>query len=155
MIQEKIAAIVDKYEADRESLIMMLQDIQDTFRYLPEEGLRYLAERLDIPLTQIYAVATFYKAFSLTPEGEHTIHICCGTACHVKGADRILDRLERELHIKEGGTTLDKKYTLKTVRCVGACSLAPIVLIDENVHGRLNQDKAAHLVRPPKSAPTK
>jgi NADH-quinone oxidoreductase subunit E len=148
MIQEKVASIIDKYEADRESLVMMLQDIQDAYRYLPEEALRYIAERMDIPLTQLYAVATFYKAFSLTPEGDHTIHVCCGTACHVRGADRIVDRLERELHIKEGGTTLDKKYTLKTVRCVGACSLAPIVLIDDDVHGRLNQDKAAKLVRP-------
>ncbi len=152
MIHEKVAAIIDKYEGDHESLIMMLQDMQDSFRYLPEEALRYLGERLDIPMTQLYAVATFYKAFSLTPQGDHTIHVCCGTACHVKGADRIVDRLERELHVKEGGTTLDKRYTLKTVRCVGACSLAPIVLIDEQAHGRLTQDKAAKLVRPKKTA---
>jgi NADH:ubiquinone oxidoreductase subunit E len=152
MIQEKVASIVDKYDADKEALIMMLQDIQDTYRYLPEEALRYIAERMDIPLTQLYAVATFYKAFSLTPEGEHTIRVCCGTACHVKGAGRIVDCLERELHVKEGGTTLDKKYTLKTVRCVGACSIAPIVLIDEDVYGRLNQDKAAKLVRPKKGS---
>jgi len=151
MIQEKVAAIIDKYDSDPEALIMILQDIQDSFRYLPEEALRYISERMDIPLTQLYAVATFYKAFSLTPQGEHTIHVCCGTACHVKGADRIVDRLERELHIKEGGTTLDKKYTLKTVRCVGACSLAPIVLIDDAAHGRLNQDKASKLVRPKKT----
>lgn len=151
MIKEKVAAIIDKYDSDREALIMMLQDIQDAFRYLPEEALRYISERMDIPPTQLYAVATFYKAFSLTPEGEHTIHVCCGTACHVKGADRIVDRLERELHIKEGQTTLDRKYTLKTVRCVGACSLAPIVLIDDAAHGRLNQDKAAKLVGPKKT----
>lgn len=146
MIQDKVGAIIEKYDADREALIMIFQDIQDAYHYLPEEALRYVAERMDIPLTQIYAVATFYKAFSLTPEGEHTIHVCCGTACHVKGADRIADRLERELHIKEGGTTLDGKYTLKSVRCVGACSLAPIVIIDDKVHGRLNQDKVARLV---------
>ncbi len=151
MLHEKIASIVDKYEADREALIMILQDVQDTYHYLPEDALRYISERMDIPLTQLYAVATFYKAFSLTPEGEHTIRVCCGTACHVKGSDRIVSCLERELHIKEGGTTLDKKYTLKTVRCVGACSLAPIVLIDDEVHGRLNQDKAVRLVRPKKN----
>ncbi|MFH0800188.1 MAG: NAD(P)H-dependent oxidoreductase subunit E [Pseudomonadota bacterium] len=155
MIQEKTAAIIDKYNADRESLIMMMQDIQDTYRHLPQEALRYLADKMDIPLTQIYAVATFYKAFSLTPQGEHMVHVCCGTACHVKGADRIVSRMERELHIKEGGTTLDGKYTLKTVRCVGACSLAPIVIVDENVHGRLNQDKAVRLVRPQKTTAAK
>lgn len=147
MITEKVGEIIEKYSGTKDSLIMIMQDIQDEYRYLPEEALRYVSEQMDISLAQIYAVATFYKAFSLEPKGEHTICVCTGTACHVRGADRILDRLERELHVKQGGTTLDKKYTLETVRCVGACSLAPIVIKDSATHGRLNQDKAAKLIK--------
>lgn len=147
MITEKTGEIVEKYGANKDALIMIMQDVQDEFRYLPEEALRYISERMDIPLTQIYSVATFYKAFSLEPLGEHTICVCTGTACHVRGSERILDRFERDLHVKPGGTTLDKKYTLQTVRCVGACSLAPIVLKDNETHGRLTQDKAARLIK--------
>lgn len=147
MVHERVGEIIEKYGGHKDGLIMIMQDIQDEYRYLPEDALNYLSERMDIPMTQIYAVATFYKAFSLEPKGEKTICVCTGTACHVRGADRILDRLERELHVKPGGTTLDKKYTLETVRCVGACSLAPIVILDKDTHGRLDQDKAVKLIK--------
>jgi NADH-quinone oxidoreductase E subunit len=129
-----------KYENSQESLIMILQDIQGEYKYLPEPALREVSTRLNVPLSQVYGVATFYKAFSLQPRGKHLIQVCCGTACHVKGAPLVVDRLERALGIKCGNTTKDKKFTLETVRCVGACALAPVVMIGEDTYGRLTQD---------------
>lgn len=129
-----------KYENNQEALIMILQDIQGEYKYLPEPALREVSSRLSVPLSQVYGVATFYKAFSLQPRGKHLIQVCCGTACHVKGAPQIVDRLERTLGIKCGETTKDKKFTLETVRCVGACALAPVVMIGEDTYGRLTQD---------------
>lgn len=129
-----------KYENSQESLIMILQDIQGEYKYLPEPALREVATRLNVPIAQVYGVATFYKAFSLEPRGKHLIQVCCGTACHVKGAPQVVDRLERALGVKCGNTTKDKKFTLETVRCVGACALAPVVMIGEDTYGRLTQD---------------
>lgn len=136
-----------KYENNQEALIMILQDIQGEYKYLPEPALREVSTRLNVPLSQVYGVATFYKAFSLQPRGKHLIQVCCGTACHVKGAPLVVDRLERALGIKCGNTTKDKKFTLETVRCVGACALAPVVMVGEDTYGRLTQDAVEKVLK--------
>lgn len=136
-----------KYDDSQESLIMILQDIQGVYKYLPEPALRQVANRLKVPLSQVYGVATFYKVFSLQPRGKNLIQVCCGTACHVKGAPLMVDRVERALGVKCGGTTKDKKFTLETVRCVGACALAPVVMIGEDTYGRLTQDAVDRILK--------
>ena len=117
----------------------MLQDIQKEKGYLPEEDLSEIAEEVRIPVSRLYSLATFYKAFSLVPRGRHTINVCLGTACHVRGGARLLDKLERDLDVVQGETTEDGRFTVEAVRCVGCCGLAPVVVIDENFHGKLNQ----------------
>ncbi len=134
----KIDAIVARWDRDPNYVIEMLQDVQDTFRYLPEDALRYLSDQVKVPLRQLYHLGTFFKAFSLTPKGEHEIQVCMGTACHVRGASRVLDAFERELEVPPGGTTPDKKYTLEDVRCLGCCSLAPVVQIDDDLTSGAN-----------------
>ena len=142
--------IVDLSKADRivrssggkkTQLIGILQDVQKEFGYLPFRALVRVAESLEIPLQQIYNVATFYKAFSLKPQGKHRTAVCLGTACHVRGGRNVLEQLERELGIEAGGTTKDGLFSLEAVRCVGACSLAPVVIVDEDVYGRVRQDR--------------
>src|SRR5450756_1084494 len=118
---KKAKEIVARYHGERSSLIAILQDVQEAYRYLPQEALIYISQELFVPLTKVYEVATFYKAFSLTPQGEHIVKLCMGTACHVRGAAKILDQLERTLHLKPGQTSSDYKFTLETVNCVGAC----------------------------------
>ena len=143
----EVDRILDRYEGEPGALIPVLQDVQDEYRYLPEEVLRYISERLRVPLSQVYHVATFYNAFSLEPRGEHTIEVCTGTACHVKGAGRILDWLQGELGIGPGETTPDLKFTLQTVRCLGCCSLAPVIRIDGDTYGNLTQDMLPRIMR--------
>ena len=148
---ELIEQILSKYHYDDSGLIGILQDIQRSKNYLPQDDLRYLASRLNVPLPRIYSIATFYKAFSLKPRGKHIIKVCLGTACHVQGGVNLLERLERELDIKEGGTTYDMRFSLESVRCVGCCGLAPVVVIDENFHGKLTQDKLPRILERYKS----
>ena len=131
---QKIDTILKKYEAEQGALIQTLQDLNDEFNYLPEDTLRCVSERLDIPLSQVYHVATFYTSFSLTPRGEHLIKLCQGTACHVRGSARVLSEIERILDIKSGETTPDLKFTLETVNCLGACALGPVIVIDSEYH---------------------
>jgi len=123
-----------------------LQDIQAEYRYLPEDALMEVSHSLEIPLSQVYSVATFFRAFSLEPTGRHLIDVCLGTACHVRGAVRILERLERELGIKHGETTKDLDFTLETVNCVGACALGPIVIADGEYSGEMTADKVKPLI---------
>ena len=123
------------------SLISVLEEIQARYRYLPQAAMVLVSERLGVPLSQVYSVATFFKAFSLTPRGRHLINVCLGTACHVRGAVRILEKIERDLGIGSGETTKDLKFTLETVNCVGACALGPIVIVDEEYHGGMSTDK--------------
>ena len=138
---EIIDQILAKYAYDESGLIGILQDIQKSKNYLPHDDLRYISARLNVPLSHIYSIATFYKSFSLKPRGEHIIKVCLGTACHVQGGVNLLERLERDLDIKDGGTTYDMKFSLESVRCVGCCGLAPVVVINEDFHGKLTQDK--------------
>ena len=136
---ELVHKIVEKYDRRESSLIAMMQDVQKSEGYLPKEAMEIIAEETQVPLSRVYALATFYKAFSLTPRGRHTIHVCTGTACHVRGADKIMDKLKRDLSVEEGGTTEDGRFTLEGVRCVGCCGLGPVVVVGENFHGNLTQ----------------
>ncbi len=128
---------VREHEGHEGALVSVLQAINSHYRYLPAHVLRHVAAALGVPLSQIYSLATFYNAFSLTPKGRCMIRVCLGTACHVKGGQRLLERLERDLDIKEGETTDDREFTLEAVRCLGCCGLAPVVTLEGQVHGRL------------------
>jgi len=145
-IKQKVYAILDTHRCDRGMLVGILQDIQAEYKYLPREALEEVSRELQIPLTQVYSVATFFKAFSLKPRGRHLIHVCLGTACHVRGGVKILERIERELGISRGETTKDLKYTLETVNCVGACALGPIVVIDGEYSGGMTTDRVKPLL---------
>ena len=143
---DRLDQLIDESGLEESDLIGALQDIQRELDYVPEEAMRLVAEKIDVPLSQVYSIATFYKAFSLVPRGRHLINVCTGTACHVKGASRIVYRLERELGINAGETTSDMKFTLETVRCVGCCGLAPVVMVGDVFYGRMTPAKAAALV---------
>ena len=142
----KVDKIISRYEGGRETLIPILQDINSEFNWLPPEILMRVTEVKQIPLVHILRIATFYKSFSLKPRGKHIITVCTGTACHVKGAQRILDRLSRKLGIKTGETTSDMQFTLEAVRCLGCCGLSPVVTVGEELHGKMNPAKAAALI---------
>jgi len=141
-----IEAIIDRFRADKGQLVSILQDIQDEYYYLPKDALEKVSQILDIPLSQVYSMATFFRAFSLTPRGRHLIKVCLGTACHVRGAPRVLEKMERDLGIGREGTTDDLKFTLETVNCVGCCALGPMVLIDEEYFGQMKSDKVNSLL---------
>ena len=139
--------VYSKYpENDASSLIAMLQDIQSIHGYLPEEELHNVAEHTKLPVSRVYGVATFYNQFRLRPLGKHVIRVCRGTACHVKGSFDILQTLESELGIKAGETTKDLKFTIETVACIGACSIAPVIMIDDEFHGGLTVKKSKKLI---------
>ena len=143
----KIDKVIEAYGGERSSLLGILQDVQRLFNYLPREAITHVAVRLGVPLTRAYEVATFYKALSLTPRGRHSVLVCCGTACHVKGAPRLVERLNRDLKLSAVRTTEDGRFTVEPVRCLGACALAPIVKIDEDTHGKISQDELPRLLK--------
>jgi NADH-quinone oxidoreductase subunit E len=143
---EKVDQIISKYRGDSTALIRLLQDINREFRYLPKEALERVAEKLNIPLSQLYSMATFYKSFKLTPGGQHEIHVCMGTACHVRGSQKILETFSQKLSIQPGETTSDGQYTLETVNCLGACALGPLVTIDGKYSGNLKPKDAEKLL---------
>jgi NADH:ubiquinone oxidoreductase subunit E len=130
-----------------EDLIPILQEIQERLHYLPEVELRKVAARLGVPLPEVYHVATFYNCFSLEPVGDHLVQVCLGTACHVRGAPRVLDRLLETLRLRRPGTTEDHQFTVRTVRCIGCCALAPAVRVDVNTHSRVTQAKVKGLLK--------
>ena len=131
----RLEPILAAYPLREDSLIQVLQDVQRTFHYLPCEVLTRVAERLGVPLARVFSVATFYKAFALTPQGDVTIQVCTGTACHIRGAERLIDELKRELHAGPGETTADRRFTIRTVNCVGACAMAPLMVVGSRYHG--------------------
>jgi len=145
-LKTKLEAIVKKYNNDSSMLVSILQDTQTEVGYLPKEALIDLHELLAVPLTQVYSVATFFKAFSLIPKGRHQISVCMGTACHVRGSERILDTFERELNIKAGESDANLDFTLETVNCVGACALGPIVIVDDKYNGEMRIESVKPLV---------
>jgi NADH-quinone oxidoreductase subunit E len=134
---DKIDQVIDKHNGEPSSLIQVLLDIQADNHWLPKEALERVAERLQVPYTRIQHIATFYKAFSLVPKGRHEIHICMGTACHVRGATRVLDTVEELTGIKPGETDLELKFSLETVNCLGCCALGPVMEIDGETHGKM------------------
>ena len=142
-----IDKIIKNYGRRKEFLICILQDIQAKYGYLPRDALEKVAIKLDIPLMQIYSVATFFKAFSLEPRGKHLINVCLGTACHVRGADRVSDKIKRDLEIEAGETTQDRKFTLETVNCLGACALGPIMVLDGKYHGQMTAVKVDQILK--------
>jgi NADH-quinone oxidoreductase subunit E len=134
--------MIDKeYSTDKENLIMILQAIQRHYNYLPKPALTYLSAKIGVPYSKIYEVATFYSTFSLEPRGRNIISICLGTACHVRGAERIRERLHESLNIADGQTTGDGRYTLESVRCIGCCSLGPVLKVNDDMHGRIATDE--------------
>jgi NADH-quinone oxidoreductase E subunit len=144
--EDKLAGIIEKYRNQKNAVIGLLQDIQDAYRYLPEEVLQRVAAELDLPLSKLYSLATFYKSFRLDPLGKYHVCVCVGTACHVNGAAKLAETLERELKIKAGETSRDLKYTLETVNCLGACALGPLMVVNEEYHGKMDQKKLDKLL---------
>ena len=144
---KKVATIVDEYGCNRDSLISILQDIQSEYRYLPEDVLRQVARQLELPLIQVYGVATFFKSFSMKPRGEHLVTVCLGTACHVRGAPAVLNEARRQLGVEAGDTTKDMQFTLETVNCLGACALGPIVVVDDQYTGQVGPAKVKNILK--------
>ena len=138
--------IDDEFDNDPENLIMILQAIQRRYNYLPRASLNYLSVKLGVPFSKIYGVATFYATFSLEPRGRNIVSICLGTACHVRGGERIHERIQEELGIGDGQTTEDMRYTLESVRCIGCCSLGPVIKVNEDMHGRIGSDEVGDIL---------
>ncbi len=136
-----VREIIEKHDFQKSALIGILQDIQAEMHYLPQKALVQVSKSLDIPLTQVYEVATFYKAFSLEPRGKRAIKVCLGTACHVRGGGRVLDYLENRLGIKAGETTEDLSFSLEAVNCLGTCALGPVMAVDKRYYGHMHTSK--------------
>jgi NADH-quinone oxidoreductase subunit E len=146
MSETSVSEIIARYPVDRTSSLAILEDIQSEFKYLPRTALEEVSTSLEMNLSEVYQLATFYKAFSLTPKGDHIVKVCLGTACYVGGGPRILAALEKELNIQSGETTPDYRFSLEGVRCLGACALAPVMVIDDKVHGQMTPSTAAEVV---------
>jgi NADH-quinone oxidoreductase subunit E len=141
MESAQIDTILERYGNKESAILAILQDVQTKEKYLPREALEYIGEKLHIPLNKIYRIATFYRAFSLTPRGRHEVCACMGTACHVRGAQRVVDQINLELGIRPGETTKDRNFTLETVNCLGVCAAGPVVAIDGNYFGKMSPGK--------------
>jgi NADH-quinone oxidoreductase subunit E len=139
--------ILAAHPKERRALIMILQDVQQEYRYLPRAALERVAEALEVPRAQVYQLATFYRAFSLKPRGKHICTVCLGTACHVRGAPRLVEHIERKAGIKASETTPDLQLTLETVNCVGACALGPLVIVDGEYHGNMTLSGVEKLLK--------
>ena len=143
----KVDSIIETWNHDSDYVIEMLQDVQDEYRYLPEDVIRYIADELSVPQGRLYHISTFFKAFSLVPRGKYPIQVCTGTACHVKGSQRVIERIETELGISQGETTEDQLFSLEGVRCLGCCSLAPVVVVGDDVQGFVEPSKTPKLIK--------
>ncbi len=141
MTHSEIETIISKYGNKESSILAILQDIQAKEKYLPREALELVGEKLNIPINKIYRIATFYRAFSLMPRGKHEVCVCMGTACHVRGAQRIVDQIKLELGIRPGETTKDQNFTLETVNCLGVCAAGPVVAINGEYFGKMSPGK--------------
>jgi NADH-quinone oxidoreductase subunit E len=143
----KVDAFVEKRGGSKSALIPILQDVQNECNWLPPEALRRVALKLEVPLVDVYGVATFYRSFSLKPRGKHIGVVCLGTACHVRGGQRIVDAIYRELGVKPGETTDDMNFTLETVNCLGCCAIGPILLLDGEYHGQMTAQRSVAMLR--------
>lgn len=139
--EEKLLKVIEEHKGVEGALIPVMHEAQDIYGYLPIEVQKMISEGLNVPLAEVYGVATFYARFTLEPKGEHHIGVCLGTACYVKGSGKILEKIEKNLGIKVGGCTPDGKFSLEATRCIGACGLAPVLTIGEDVYGRLTEDE--------------
>jgi len=146
-MEQRVDAIVDRYSANKQFGLAVLQDIQRTYNFLPREALERAAQRLDITRGEVYRLATFFTAFSLQPKGDYVIKVCLGTACHVQGGPRLLDALLRELKIARGETTEDLLFGVNTVNCLGCCGLAPVMTVGSDVHGKLKQAQVPRILK--------
>jgi len=144
---KKIHKIIKAHDGEKTSVISILLDIQKEYNYLPKHALEIVATELDMFLSEIYSIATFYKAFSLKPRGKHIVTVCLGTACHVRGGSKIADALSRGLSVEPGETTQDRQFTLETVNCLGACALGPVVVVDEEYHGNMSVGNVERLLK--------
>ena len=147
MDNHRIDQIIDKHKGEASSLIQVLLEIQSENHWLPKEALERVSERLEVCLSRILHIATFYKAFSLVPKGRHQVHICMGTACHVRGASRVLDKVQDLTGIRPGETDLDLKFSLQTVNCLGCCALGPVIEIDGRTHGKISPAETASVLK--------
>jgi len=138
--------VIDKHQEKKTALITILHEIQDKYNHLPEEALRKVASRLRMDLNDLYGVATFYKSFSLTAKGKHSVTLCLGTACHVRGGPRILKEVRKFLNIEPGQTTEDKRFSLNVVNCLGVCAIGPVMLVDGKFYGEMNPVKAKRII---------
>jgi len=141
-MERKLEGIIARYHENEGNLISILQDLESEFGYLRVDAISWISERLDVPPAKFYGIATFYAQFHLTPRGKNVITACCGTACHVKGSERLINSLLKELGIPDGeDTSEDLKFTVEKVNCVGACSIAPVIIVNKTVHGKVTPDK--------------
>ena len=147
MNQEKIDQIIDKYAGEEGILIQLLLDVQRELNWVPKEAVQRISERLQVPLSQIYRVASFYKSMSLKPRGRHLVNVCLGTACQVRGGPRVMDRIRDALGINPGETTQDMKFTLERVNCLGCCALGPVMVVDGEYHGKIMPAKAEEILK--------
>jgi len=147
MTHEEIDSIIEQYHGKESAILAILQDIQAKEKYLPREVLEHLGERFRIPSSKIYRIATFFRAFSLMPRGRHEIVVCLGTACHVRGGQRVVDRFTMELGIRSGETTPDRNFTLETVNCLGVCAAGPVVAIDGQYFGKMTSTKVEETLK--------
>ena len=138
---EKVEKLIESYINKKEQLISLLQEVQAEFNYIPQDVLIRISQKLEIPLSQVFSVATFFRAFTLKPRGRHTITVCLGTACHIKGGQRLVDKLERDYYLKPGETTEDMRFSLETANCLGCCALGPVVVIDGKYESKVTPDK--------------
>ena len=143
---KSVDLIVDKYQEKRTTLISILHDVQDRYKYLPDEALKMVASRLHMDINEIYGVATFYKSFSLVPQGKHSITLCLGTACHVRGGPKILRELKGLLHVEPGETTADRQFSLNVVNCLGVCAIGPVMMVDRKFYGEMNAIRAKRII---------
>lgn len=144
---DRIDQIIDKHQGEASSLIQVLLDIQSENSWLPKEALKRVSDKLEVPLTRVQHIATFYKAFSVVPKGRHKVHICMGTACHVRGATRVLDTVQDLTGIRPGETDLDLKFSLETVNCLGCCALGPVMEIGGKTHGKLTPGQTTDVLK--------
>lgn len=145
-IDEKLEKIAKKYKNVEGGIISALHEVQDTYGYISSTAQKYLSKELNVPMSEIYGIITFYSRFSLIPKGKFNIQVCMGTACYVKGSDKVLNRFKQKLGIEEGKTTEDGKFSLESVRCIGACGLAPAIVINEEVYGKMDEKKVDELI---------
>lgn len=145
-IDEKLEKIAKKYKNVEGGIISALHEVQDTYGYISSTAQKYLSKELNVPMSEIYGIITFYSRFSLVPKGKYNIQVCMGTACYVKGSEKVLNRFKEKLGIKEGETTSDGKFSIESVRCIGACGLAPAIVINEEVYGNMDEKKVDELI---------